>query len=81
MDPSDAKIQSSWRHSPCFFLFLTFYVFVKLQNLLNNYVNKEMKQYLELEELCYITNHIIYYKELQMIFYFQLLSLIQSDYS
>ena len=40
-----------------------------------------MKQYLELEELSYITNHIIYYKELQMIFYFQLLSLIQSDYS
>lgn len=49
MDPSVAKIQPSQRHSPCFFPLS--YLFVKFQSLLNDYVNKEMKQYLELEEL------------------------------
>lgn len=39
--------------------FLPFTLFVKFQNLLNDYVNKEMKQYLELEELNYYKSHYL----------------------
>lgn len=80
MDPSIAKIQSSQRYSLCFFLFIISYPFVKFQSLLNDYVNKAKQKYSKLEELSYYKSSICY-KKLQLIFYFQLLSLIQSSYS
>ena len=59
MDPSIAKIQSSQRYSPCFFLFLTSYPFVKFQSLLNDYVNKATQKYSKLEELNYYKSHYL----------------------